>query len=138
MKKKTSAPRISQKKKIPTPSAASILGTGIDIIEVERIEKAIEQWGKHFLTHVFCPEEIAYADERRNPAQHYAARFAAKEAILKALGDNAHVSWKDMKILNDKNGRPYCEYGDKKFKNKILISISHTENYAVASAIITT
>lgn len=116
----------------------SILGTGIDIIEVARIQKAIERWGEHFLGHVFCPEEIEYANAHRNPAQHYAGRFAAKEAILKAIGDNAHVSWKDMKILNDQHGRPYCEYADRKFKNKILISVSHTENYAAASAIITT
>jgi len=63
--------------------------------------------------------------------------FTAKEAVLKAIGDNAHVNWKDIKILNVENGKPVCIYSDPNFKNKILISISHTENYAVASAIIT-
>lgn len=114
-----------------------IYGTGIDIIEVKRIEQAIKRWGKHFLTHVFNPEEIAYAKKHKFPAQHFAARFAAKEAVLKAFGDNAHISWKDIKVLNDKHGRPTCQYRDKKFKKKILISISHTHTYAVASAIIT-
>ncbi len=114
-----------------------ILGTGIDIIEVQRIEKAINRWGDHFLKHVFCEEEIDYAQKHKFPSQHFAARFAAKEAVLKALGDNAHVSWKDMKILNDEFGKPICIYRNKKFKNKIFISISHTQNYAIASAIIT-
>lgn len=115
----------------------TILGNGIDIIEIERVEKAIERWGDHFLNHLFCAEEIKYAQRHKNPMQHYAGRFAAKEAILKAIGDNAHVRWKDMKILNDQHGRPFCVYSDKKFKHQILLSISHTENYAVASAIIT-
>ena len=115
-----------------------IVGTGIDIIEVERIGRAVRRWGKNFLEYVFNPEEIAYASKQRYPDQHYAARFAAKEAVLKAFGDNAHIRWKDIKIVNDKNGKPLCVYSDKKFQNKILISISHTQNYAVANAIITT
>ncbi len=114
-----------------------ILGTGIDIIEVERIAKSIKKWGDGFLTHVFTPNEIAYAKKNRHPNQHFAARFAAKEAILKAIGDNRHVSWKDMEISHDKHGRPICIYKDKKFKHKIFISISHTQTYAVASAVIT-
>ncbi len=114
-----------------------IYGTGIDIIEVERIEKAITKWGKGFLYHVFTDEELVYARKHRYPNQHFAARFAAKEAVLKALGDNTTVNWKDIRITNDKNGKPVCSYRNKKFTKKILISISHTKNYAVASAIIT-
>lgn len=115
-----------------------IHGTGIDIIEIERIEKAIDRWGDGFLHHVFTEEEIAYAKKHRYPNQHYAARFAAKEAVLKAFGNNSHISWKDIKITNDPDGKPVCHYRDKKFKYEILISISHTQNYAVASAIIST
>jgi holo-[acyl-carrier protein] synthase len=115
-----------------------IVGHGIDLIEIKRIEKAIKRFGKHFLTHVFLDEEIAYAERNKNPSQHFAARFAAKEAVFKAFGDNPDISWKDIKILNDKHGKPICIFSDKKFKNKILISISHTKHYAVASAIITT
>jgi holo-[acyl-carrier protein] synthase len=114
-----------------------IIGTGIDIIEVERVSKAIERWGDGFLHHVFTDSEIAYARQHRYPNQHFAARFAAKEAVLKAFGDNAHISWKDIQITNDKDGKPVCIYHNKKFKDEILISISHTHAYAVASAIIT-
>lgn len=89
------------------------------------------------MTHVFCDEEIAYSQRHKAPNQHFAGRFAAKEAILKAIGDNAHINWKDMLILNDKFGRPFCRLDIKDFKYKILLSISHTENYAVANAIIT-
>ena len=114
-----------------------ILGTGIDIIEVARIQKAIDRWGEGFLHHVFNKEEIKYAKKHKNPTQHYAARFAAKEAIVKAIGDNAHIGWKDITVLNNKNGTPYCRLSKKKFKKNILISLSHTHTYAVASAIIT-
>ncbi len=114
-----------------------IFGTGIDIIEIDRLEKAVKRWGDAFLNHVFVKEEIDYAQSHKFPMQHFAARFAAKEAVLKAFGENAHIGWKDIKIINDKNGKPNCVFRDKKFKRKILISISHTKNYAVASAIIT-
>jgi len=114
-----------------------ILGTGIDIIEIERVAKAIDRWGDGFLRHIFNEEEIEYAQKRKFPNQHYAARFAAKEAVYKAFGDNKTLGWKDMTILNDENGKPYCRLKDKDFKNKILLSISHTRNYAVANAIIT-
>jgi len=115
----------------------AIHGIGIDIIEVDRIAKAIKKWDKGFLNHVFTSEEVAYAQKQKFPAQHFAARFAAKEAVLKAFGNNAHITWKDIKIINDKNGTPTCVFKDKKFKKKILVSISHTQNYAAATAIIT-
>jgi len=113
-----------------------IIGIGTDIIEIKRIQKAIERWGKDFLKHVFTDEEIEYAQSKKNPMQHYAARFAAKEAVYKAIGDDPKVTWKDIMILNDEFGRPCCFFKDKKYKNKILISLSHTEKYAVANAII--
>ncbi len=114
-----------------------IKGSGIDIIEVQRIQKAIERWGESFLRHVFTEDEIAYANKQRFPQQHYAGRFAAKEAVLKAFGENAHINWKDIKIMNQKNGRPVCVFCEKDCSQTILVSISHTENYAVASALIT-
>ena len=114
-----------------------ILGIGVDIIEIERIQKAIDRWGDHFLNHVFTKQEIAYAQKHKYPTQHFAARFAAKEAVLKAIGDNAHINWKDIKIINEANGRPQCNLDKKKFNKKILISISHTHVYAIASAAIT-
>ncbi|MCK4881983.1 MAG: holo-ACP synthase [Candidatus Omnitrophica bacterium] len=114
-----------------------ITGTGIDIIEIERLQKALDRWGEDFLKHIFNEEEIAYAKNKKFPAQHYAARFAAKEAIYKAFGDDKTLGWKDMTILNDENGKPYCQLKNRDPKGEILISISHTKNYAVASAIIT-
>ncbi|MDP8266732.1 MAG: holo-ACP synthase [Candidatus Aceula meridiana] len=115
-----------------------ILGHGIDIIEVSRISKAIERWGDDFLRHVFTDQEIAYSKKRRYPNQHFAARFAAKEAVLKAIGENAHISWTDIEVINQHNGKPTCLFHEKEFDKKIFISMSHTENYAVASAVITT
>ena len=114
-----------------------IYGIGIDIIELDRIQKAIDRWGDHFLNHVFTDTEIEYAQRHKYPLQHFAARFAAKEAVLKAFGKNSHINWKDIQIKNDKDGKPVCTFRDKKFKKKILISISHTHVYAVANAIIT-
>lgn len=114
-----------------------ILGIGIDIIEINRIEKIINRWGDNFLNHVFNTEEIEYSRKFINPAQHFAARFAAKEAIYKALKNQINVTWKDITILNDAAGRPYCKLNDKTFNDKILISLSHSDNYAVANAIIT-
>ena len=114
-----------------------VLGIGTDIIEIDRIQKAIQRWGDGFLSHVFNEEEIEYAQKYKFSAPHFAGRFAAKEAIYKAIGNNKNLSWKDIKILNDPNGKPYCVLSDRKFVNKILISISHTRNYAVASAIVT-
>ena len=113
-----------------------ILGTGIDIIEIARIQKAIERWGDNFIQHVFNEEEIAYAKGRKNPYQHFAARFAAKEAVFKAVGDQKMV-WKDLTITNDPDGKPTCRYRARGFNKKILISMSHSKDYAVASAIVT-
>ena len=114
-----------------------IVGTGIDIVEVERIAKAIKHWGDGFINHVFTKEEIAYAKNQRYPNEHFAARFAAKEAVFKAIGNDPKITWKDIKISHDNDGRPVCLYPRKKLKRRILISISHTKHYAVASAIIT-
>ena len=114
-----------------------IIGTGIDIIEIDRIENAIKRWGNGFIKHIFTDAEIEYAQKRKHPAQHYAARFAAKEAVYKAIGNNPNINWKNIEILNDENGKPYCVFKNRFYKNKILISLSHTKNYAVANAIIT-
>jgi holo-[acyl-carrier protein] synthase len=116
-----------------------IYGIGIDIIEVERIARAVDRWGEHFLNHVYCPEEIAYAQSYQFPAPHLAGRFAAKEAVIKAVGSLAKFNtWKDIKILNDPQGKPYCLLADPAFNKDILLSISHTKIYAIANAVVTT
>jgi holo-[acyl-carrier protein] synthase len=114
-----------------------IIGTGVDITEVRRLRQAIEKWGEDFLSRVFTAKELENAKTRGSLHQHLAGRFAAKEAVFKALGD-ARLGWKDVQILNDKEGKPYCELLDGKFgKVEVLISISHVKTYAVASAVIT-
>ena len=113
-----------------------IIGTGIDIIEIDRVKNAIERWGDNFINYVFNNEEIQYAKQSKFPEQHFAARFAAKEAIYKSIGDS-NIHWKDITIINNKDGKPYCKLNKISFKNKIYISISHTHKYAVANAIIT-
>ena len=115
----------------------NILGSGIDMVEISRLKDAVQKWGNHFLERVFCPEEIAYAKNHRNPFPHYAGRFAAKEAVLKAVGTEHALGWKDIKILNTKEGKPYCLLNGNTGKTKILISISHTRYHAIASAIVT-
>jgi len=113
-----------------------ILGNGIDIIEIERIKKAIDRWGDHFLDHIFNDVEIQYCKEHRNAAQHFAVRFAAKEAVFKAVGDQPQLSWKDITVTNDTHGKPVATLKDKEYPNKIHLSLSHSNDYAIASAII--
>jgi holo-[acyl-carrier protein] synthase len=117
-------------------SKGMILGIGTDIIEVSRIKKSVERFGNDFLKHILNPEEIAYAKKFKHPWSHLAGRFAAKEAIFKAVGD-PKLSWHDVSIMNDKEGKPICTYKKGKFKNRILISISHSKNYATAICIVT-
>lgn len=112
-----------------------ILGTGIDIIEIERIQKALERWGDGFINHVFTPKEIEHAKMYKSPCRYYAGRFAAKEAIFKAMG-MPELSWHDATIVNDASGKPICILKNIKFKHRLLISISHSKDYAVASAIV--
>jgi len=114
-----------------------ILGTGVDITEVSRLKKAVERWGESFLNRVFTEEELTNAKTRGSLYQHLSGRFAAKEAVFKALGD-AGLSWKDVQILNDKEGKPFCKILNSRGKGaKVAVSISHVKNYAVANAIVT-
>ncbi|MGH7197369.1 MAG: holo-ACP synthase [Candidatus Omnitrophota bacterium] len=118
---------------------------GIDIVEIKRLEKVSRRWGKNFLKKVYTEKELAYAKSKRFPYQHLAARFAAKEAIFKALGEveKNFVGWRNVEILNDHYGKPVvywhgaAEAARKKRRLKgAVVSLSHTENYAVASAML--
>ena len=108
-------------------------GVGVDIVEIARIRKAIETWGGRFLNRVFNPQEILYAHSHQFPYPHFAGRFAAKEAIYKAMGMRS-LSWKDITIINAPDGKPVCHL---KFSvtGHIHLSISHSRHYAVANAI---
>lgn len=113
-----------------------IAGIGTDIVDVKRITKAIERWGNHFIKHVFTEDEINYCLRHKFPHQHFAGRFAAKEAVIKALPDIQNLQWTDIKIINDKTGKPHCTVENKNLKQTIHISISHTKNHAIAFAVI--
>lgn len=124
-----------------------VVGNGIDIVEVERVEKLKEKWQGRFLNKIFTKQELAYANGKRATAEHLAARIAVKEALIKAFSENGKKylgKWKDIEVCNDKSGRPYVKlYGTfdklkKKRKLKqVIITASHTHKYAVASAILT-
>jgi len=118
------------------------MGIGIDIVEVQRIEQLAEKH-ESFLARVYTETEISYCSKKKNRHQHFAARFAAKESVLKALGVGwaRDVKWTDIEVVNDALGRPRINaYGEVKRlmeeKNirEILVSLSHTAHYAVASA----
>jgi holo-[acyl-carrier protein] synthase len=120
-----------------------VLGLGIDIIEIARIKKSIDGFGERFLNKVFTEGEINYCENKFNKNQHYAARFAAKEAVYKALasGWKEGLRWKDIEIQNDVSGMPSINPSGKlkAFLSKntqLRISISHSENYVTAVAII--
>ncbi|MFA5093383.1 MAG: holo-ACP synthase [Candidatus Omnitrophota bacterium] len=114
-----------------------IIGTGVDITEVRRIRQAVEKWGDDFLQRVFTKGEIKNAKTKTSFYQHLAGRFAAKEAIFKAAGDK-EISWQDIQILNDAEGKPICNFLNGRGKNiTVHISISHVKTYAVANAVIT-
>ena len=112
----------------------------VDIIEIDRVKESIEQLGDKFLNRVFTDKEIEYCESRKNQKyQHYAARFAAKEAAFKAVSgqidDKYNVCWKDFEVTNDEQGRPSIKLVgiDEKSIENIDISISHCKKYAVAN-----
>ena len=122
----------------------TILGLGTDIIEVERIKKMIADHGDHFLTSVFTANEISHCQPRRAAAPHYAGRWAAKEAVMKVLGTGFtnEVGWKDIEVQVKPSGQPTIvlhgptrAVAERLGIDQIMVSISHTEHYATATAI---
>ena len=121
-----------------------ILGTGIDIIECLRIAQMIERHGELFINRVYTDLEIEYCAARKAATQHYAGRWAAKEAILKALGTgwSRGISWRDIEVLNDKHGAPQVflragarEISEQLGISRMLVTISHCRCHAVAYAV---
>ena len=115
------------------------ISCGIDIIEIERIKNSIENVGVRFLKTIYTEKEIEYCESRKSQKyQHYAARFAAKEAIFKALSTRIgeKYCWKDFEVLNDEQGKPKV-FLTTEISNleDIDISISHCKEYAVANVI---
>ena len=121
----------------------TIAGIGIDIVDVHRVEKAIVTHGKVFQDKLFTPNEQKYVQGKKLQYMHMAGRFAAKEAIKKALPDGKEIglNWHEIEILNSEDGKPYVVLHGRakvimeKFKlSQVFISISHTEELATANA----
>lgn len=117
---------------------------GVDIIEVSRIEDAIENLEDKFLNRVYTKKEIEYCNSKNNMKyQHFAVRFAAKEAIFKAISENLEektdIVWTNIEILNNKAGRPYVSFINCDMEEKIEnidISLSHIKEYAIANCVV--
>jgi len=122
-----------------------IVGTGIDIAEVSRIAASIERFGRRFTERVFTPDEIRYCESKANKAERYAARFAAKEAAMKAIGTGwKHgVTWQDIEVSRAPGGRPTISFRGRaaEFFRKLgavraHVSITHTAELAMAQVVL--
>jgi holo-[acyl-carrier protein] synthase len=122
-----------------------IVGSGVDLCEVPRIRQAIERHGDRFKQRVFTPREIAYAERKANPFERYAARFAAKEAGMKALGTGwrGGIAWRDFEVTNLPSGRPTlafhgkaAEIATKLAVRNIALSLTHTKDQALAMVVL--
>ena len=122
-----------------------IYGTGIDLVENDRMEKIIAKWGDKFLTRVFTPGEIAYCGRHRHSAIHYVARFAAKESFLKAIGTGMGrgVQMLDIEVVNEQGGKPLLRLHGEALRHirkagvrQIHLSVTHTKNYAQAMVVL--
>ncbi|MEK7248931.1 MAG: holo-ACP synthase [Bacteroidota bacterium] len=119
-----------------------VKGIGVDIIEIERIEKSIRELGDRFLQKIFTPQEIAYCNSKPNTFQHFAARFAAKEALSKALatGWAGEFRWKDVEVMNEPSGKPVLVLHNSMkqvlAKCSVFVSLSHSDHHVVAMIVI--
>lgn len=124
-----------------------IVGTGIDVIEVPRVASSIERFGDRFVRRIFTDEEIRYCESKANRVERYAARFAAKEAGMKALGTgwNHGVRWRDVEVRRQPGHRPTLvfhgkagEFAARMGVNNIALSLTHTASQAIAQVILET
>ena len=122
-----------------------ILGIGSDLVHVERIRNSIAQYGERFVTRVYTDKERAYSLSKSNSAERFAARFAAKEAGMKAIGTGwrGGVTWKDFEVMNESSGRPVLrlagialQVANRMGVEHISISLSHTADLALAVVIV--
>ena len=122
-----------------------IVGSGIDLAEVVRIQRSIERFGERFLARVYTLAERAYVDRKKNRFERYAARFAAKEAAMKAIGTGwkQGVTWRDIEVTNLPSGKPTlrfsgkaAEFAERLGVRSVALSLSHTEELAIAEVIL--
>jgi len=121
-----------------------LIAHGIDLVDFPRIEQMIERHGERFLDRVFTPAEQAYARKHKNAMEKYAGRFAAKEAVLKLIGTGwrGKIKWTDIEVINNSAGQPLVTLSGEVQRiaadlriDRISISITHTANFAIASAV---
>jgi holo-[acyl-carrier protein] synthase len=121
-----------------------IVGTGVDILETPRIQQALDRHGERFLRRIYTPGERAYCAKFKNPAERYAARFAAKEAAFKALGTGWRrgVRWLDVEVTRQPGGKPELRLSGRAAEvarelgvTRMAVSLSHADHYAVAQVI---
>jgi holo-[acyl-carrier protein] synthase len=122
-----------------------IVGTGVDLAEVPRIRASIERFGERFVKRIFTPAEIAYVERKANRYERYAARFAAKEAGMKAIGTGwkRGVTWQDFEVANLPSGKPTLRLhgmaaaiSAKLGVRNISLSLTHTEQFGMAHVIL--
>ncbi|MGA3210252.1 MAG: holo-ACP synthase [Terriglobales bacterium] len=122
-----------------------IVGIGIDIIEVKRIAASIDRFGERFLHRVFTPAEIRYCDSKINRDERYAARFAAKEAGMKAIGTGWRrgVTWRDVEVQREPSGQPRLAFTGRAGEfaaalgvKRAFVSLTHTAEHAIAQVIL--
>jgi holo-[acyl-carrier protein] synthase len=119
-----------------------VKGIGVDILEIERFRRSVDQFGNRLLNRIFTSVEIEYCRTKFNVYQHFAARFAAKEAFSKALstGLRGTFGWKDIEIVNDVMGRPCLRlHGPLRERfntSSLLLSLSHSESHVVAMVVL--
>lgn len=123
---------------------SKIIGIGTDITECLRIARMIERHGEAFIARVYTPEEIRYCQSRKQSTQHFTGRWAAKEAVLKALGTGWRrgISWRDIEVLNETGGKPLVmltggarEVAEQLGITEMLVTISHCHTHATAYAL---
>jgi len=121
------------------------LGIGVDLVRIPRLREVVQRWQDRFLRRVFTEAELDYCLERRDPIPHLAARFAAKEAALKALGTGLRmgINWRELEIRRERDEAPQMvltgrcrEIGEAKGARQLLLSITHDGDYAVAQAVL--
>jgi phosphopantethiene--protein transferase domain len=121
----------------------TVVGIGVDVVEVDRIARALARWGEAFTRRIYTAAEVSRADAGASRMSRLAARFAAKEAVMKALGVGWRaLAWRDIEITNDALGRPVVHLrgaarriADEHGIRQVLVALSHTHEHAVANAI---
>ena len=120
-----------------------IYGVGIDLVKIARMKQVVERWGQRFLERVFTKGEIAYCYEKKEPYLSLAVRFAAKEALIKAMGSTVPVSLTDIEVMNIETGKPLLkiqgkleDYFKEKSIIKIHLSLSHEHEYGIACVVL--